>query len=109
MAVLTVQEVVNTGLNPSYAGAAAGGDEFANNGDVLFHVKNGDASAHTVTINSQVNCNQGFDHDGGGSIPAGEERMYGPFPKSRFNPDGNVQVTYDAVTSVTVAAIKLPR
>ena len=41
------------------------------------------------------------------SIPAGEERMVGPFQAATYNDSGGlVQLTYDGVTSVTIAIIK---
>lgn len=109
MATLTVQKAVGTGLTPSYSAAAGGGDQFANSGKAMLHAKNGSGGSITITVNSQVNCSQGFDHDFAVAIPAGEERMIGPFPKSRFDDaNGNVQITYSAVTSLTVAVIEVP-
>lgn len=109
MAELTVQDVARDGLQPSYDAAASGGDSFANNGNTLFHVKNDDASSHTATIASEANAPVGTAQaDISVAVPAGEERMIGPLPKGAFN-DGNglANVTYDAVTSVTVAAISM--
>ncbi|RJQ26329.1 MAG: hypothetical protein C4589_09845 [Peptococcaceae bacterium] len=108
MATLSVQKISLTGLGPTFVAASAGGDIFANNSHVYLHVKNGDTAAKTVTVNSQRQCDQGFDHDIAVSVPASGERLIGPFNTSRFNnTDGNVEVTYSAVTSVTVAAIEL--
>lgn len=108
MATLTVQAVDLDGLKPSYGVCASGGDEFVNSGKDFIHVKNGDASPHTVTVDSQQACNQGFDHDAAVAIPAGEERMIGPFSKDRFNDsEEKVQISYDAVTSMTIAAIRV--
>lgn len=109
MATLAVQKVVVTGLTPSYAAAAAGGDQFANSGKAMIHAKNASAGSLTVTVNSQTNCSQGFDHDAAVAIPAGQERMIGPFPKGRFDDaNGNVQITYSGVTSLTVAVVEVP-
>lgn len=109
MAELTVQSITDSGLNPSYAAADAAGDSFESNGtSTFFHVKNGDASAHTVTVASQVTdppAGTAAD-DLAVSVPAGEERMIGPFPRSAYHDaNGLVQATYDAVTGMTVAAI----
>jgi hypothetical protein len=105
-AALTVQAAALAGLNPAYVAANVDGNFFLNSGKEYLHVKNGGASPITVTINSQVNCNQGFDHDAVVSIPAGGERIIGPFPKDRFNDaSGYVQAAYSGVTSVTAAAI----
>lgn len=113
MATLTVQTIAReSGLgttDPTYAAADVAGDEFANpSGRTFFHIKNGDGSPHTVTFDSIEACSQGGDHDLAVVVAAGEERMIGPFPTARWNDgSGLVQVSYDAVTSVTVAAISL--
>lgn len=110
MATLTVQTISLTGLEPTYAAAAAGGDEFPNDGRTFLHVKNTNAATRTVTINSRSNCDQGFDHDPAVVIDATTgDTMIGPFDTARFNDPatGRVSVTYSAVTGVTVAAIKL--
>ena len=113
MATLTVQEMdVTNGLSATYAAASGGGDDFANDGDVFLHVKNGGAGSVTVNINS-VPANASV--QGIGTIPVpdpaiavanGTEKLIGPFPPSRFNNStGKVSVSYSGVTSVTVAAI----
>lgn len=109
MATLTVQNIANTGLNPSLASAAGSGDEFANSGQTYFHANNASGGAITVTFNAQNSCNYGVTHDIAVSVPAGEERLIGPFEKQRFN-DANerVQVTYSGVTSLTVGAFEMP-
>lgn len=110
-AVLTVQDVSLAGLNPSYAAAGAGGDSFPNDGATFLHVKNGGGGPITVTIDDVGSASPeaaaAFDPDPDVSVPAGEERMIGPFPKDRFDAtDGTgVNVSYSGVTSVTVAAV----
>lgn len=109
MATLTVQEIPLTGVAPSYDAATGGGDEFVNSGREFIHVKNGGGGSINVTINSQVNCNQGYDHDAVVAVGASAEKMIGPFPKDRFNDSGGkAQITYSGVTSVTIAVIRLP-
>lgn len=103
------KKIFLTGMAPVYVAAGAAGDEFANTGRVFLHVKNSGASSINVTINSQTPCSYGFDHDVVVAVPNGEDRMIGPFPKTRFDDaNGKVQVSYSDVTSVTVAAIELP-
>lgn len=104
---ITVQTCNLDGLETTYAAANADGNFFTNDGKTFLHVKNGDAADKTVTIDSPVDCNQGYTHDEAIVVTAGEERMIGPFPPSRFNSSGVVNVTYTDVTSVTVAAIKV--
>ena len=109
MATLAVQIATLAGLTPSYGACAAGGDEFANSGREVIHVKNAHTSPWTVTVNSQANCNQGFDHDAQVSVPNGQERIIGPFPKSRFDDVANkVQLSYSGVTALTIAVIQVP-
>lgn len=110
MANLVVQNIVLTGLKPTYANATVTGDSITNNtGRVFLHAKNGDSSSKTITIKSQKICDQGQIHDIDVAIPAGEERIIGPLVTGRFNDDGGkVQITYSGVTSVTVAAIQIP-
>lgn len=115
MAVLTVQTLSHglsagtySGLTPTYASCASGGDSFANDGRTFIHIKNGHSSPQTVTIASNVNCNMGHDHDVAVAVTNAEERMIGPFRTDQFN-DGNARVTltYSGVTSLTIAVIKL--
>jgi len=105
---LTVQDIVKTGLSPSYTAANADGHSVANVGDMLVHVKNGGAGSITVT------CQTPAKQDGMDiaelqvAIPAGEERMIGSFPTRTFNQsDGTVYVDFSGVSSVTVAALRL--
>ena len=109
MSSLTVQNISLDGLKPSFAAAAEDGDTFVNNGRTFLHVKNDDTDAvRTVTINSLVDCNQGHDHNIVVEVPKDEERIIGPFSPSRFNSNtGEVSVTYDDESDVTVAVISL--
>ncbi len=107
MAVLTVQSIGTAGLNPTYANASAGGDEFPNDGDIFLHIKVG-ATATTITVASPTACDQGGTHPLTIGPLTSQERMVGPFPPKRFNAtDGNVDVTYSQVVGVTVAAVKM--
>ena len=106
MAELTVQKTSLAGLGPTFVPAQAGGDTFENDGRTWLHVKNGGGSALTVQIDASQPCNFGFDHDASVSVPAGGERLIGPFPRERFGSKPNI--TYPGgVTSLTIAAIRL--
>jgi hypothetical protein len=108
MATLTVQNSLITGLQPTYV-AVASSDVFQNDGRTVIYVKNGGGSPDTVGIDSQVACNQGFDHDGGGSVTNATEKVFGPFETTRFNnSNGQVTVTHSFLTSVTCAVLRLP-
>lgn len=107
MATLTVEDVTNTGLNATY-NAVSASDEFANNGRVIIHVVNADASANTVGITTPQTVNGLAVADAGGSVPAGEDRFFGPFPLATFNDgSGNVTVTHSNTTSNTVAVLRI--
>lgn len=116
MATLTVQTAVVTGVQPTFNSAAGGGDVFANDGNTYAHFVNGSGGSITVTFDAvptSVN-KEGFGDitisDTAVAIPAGEQRVIGPFPQARFNnSSGQVSMTYSGVTSLTVATIKLPR
>lgn len=113
MAVLTKQKISLTGLAPTYAAAAAGGDSFVNDqadgSRTFLHVKNGGGSSINVVIddpNSQgpTGATQ-FNPDLTVAVPNGSERIIGPLG-SRFNDaNGSVAVTYSGTTSVTVAVL----
>lgn len=117
MADLTIQDIVEAGLAASYDPAAAGGDAVLNlSGDVFLHVKNGDVSSHTVTVTAQDSSEEvpGFGAmtkaNLAVAVPASGERFIGPFPRQAFNDaGGDVQITYDDVTSVTIAALRAKR
>jgi len=117
MALLTVQTVAEAGLLATYVAATAGGgDEIPNdNEDVVLHAKNGSGVSITVTIAAALASAsvQGYGTmskaSAGGAVAAGAEKFFGPFPKAAFNnANGRVPVTYSAVTSVTVAAVRVP-
>lgn len=110
MATLSVQNINITGLNPSFAAAAGGGDDFPNDGSKTFFVcKNGGGGPITATFDDTGSVSptgaSAFDADVAVTVPAGEERWCGPFSTVRFT--GSVAVTYSGVSSVTVAAVKL--
>jgi hypothetical protein len=105
---LSAQNVVLTGLLPVYTAADATGNNFLNDGMVFLHVKNGDVASKTVTLTTP-NLVEGIAiADPTVVIPAGEDRMIGPFPTGPFNDSsGKANVTYSAVTSVTVALVRM--
>lgn len=110
MATIPVTTSTTGGVAPpSFAAAAGGGDQFANNGRTYYEVKNGGGSPVTVTFVRQKACDQGTVHTTTVSVPATTgDRICGPFDPVLFNDaNGFVQVTYSAVTSVTVAAVSL--
>lgn len=118
MAALSIQSIVAAGLAPTYSAASAGGDTLLNDTqkNTFLHVKNASGAAITVTIAPYV-ASVNVADVGAVSVPnisvsvpaTTGDRMIGPFPASYTDANGNVNVAYSAVASVTVAAVKLPR
>lgn len=108
MATLTVQDVVRAGLEATYASAAAGGDEMPNNdGKKMFlHVVNGGGSDCVMTITTTAVVDGLAVADRTVTVTAAEERFIGPFPIEYYST--TVAIAYDQVTSVTIAALRLP-
>lgn len=108
MATLTVTQMAETGTQPSLTAAAAGGDSWSWTDSAFVYLTNGDASSHTVTITSEAVDEPGLAvTDLAVAVPAGESRMIGPIDKAYKGSDGNVDMSYDAVTSVTVGVFKV--
>jgi hypothetical protein len=109
MATLTVQTVTNSGVEPTYNAVAALGDEFVNDGKTEIHAKNDSVGDIVVTAAAVNACSLGTLHDIAVTVPAGEERRIGPFNRTIYNDaNGKVQLTYDDVTSLTIAVMSCP-
>ena len=107
MAALVAQLISRTGIAPEFAAAAALGDYFANTGTEYIHVKNADAEPHTVTIATQVTVDGLAVAERTLTVASGEEKICGPFPRNTYSDaNGRVQLTYDAVTDVTIGVFK---
>lgn len=106
---LSVQTIDVDGLEASYTAANGDGHSFANDGRVILHVKNDDAADKTITIQTPATTREGVDIDEVEvTVTAGEDRFIGPFSRKNFNQaSGVVYVDYSAVTSVTIAALKV--
>jgi len=109
MAEITVQEIAITGLEETFVSAAGGGDTFKNDGRTFFHAKNGSGADQTLTFTTPGKIHGVAIADPTVVVTAGEERLIGPFDPSIFNnASGLVAVSYSAVTSLTVSAVRLP-
>ena len=95
-------------MNPTYAAAAGGGDQYTNTGKELIHIKNGGGGAVVLTLDIEKTVDGQSVVDPIVTIPAGEERMLGPFTSVYEDPDKNVSLTYDGVASLTIGVFKLP-
>lgn len=112
MAVLTITDVVLSGVADGLVAAAGGGDSFDNNGLCLFVVNNASGASVTVTFDDPNSPNPGsataFNPDVPCVVPAGQRRTAGPFPPFRFNDvNGRVNVAYSASASVTVGVQRI--
>lgn len=108
---LVPQDITRAGLNVTMSAANVDGHSIVNNGKTWMRVTNGGASPITVTqripklIDGVAPANSGKQV----SIPAGGTRELGPWPPEDYaQADGSVWVDFSAVSSVTVAAIRLP-
>lgn len=108
MALLATQQIGITGTDPTYSAAGGSGDTINPDGRTVLHVKNADASSHSVTV-AVPGSEYGQDRaDVVVAVPAGASRFIGPLVNDLADPsDGKVHVTYTATTSVTVAAIRI--
>ena len=109
MSTLTVTQLSPTAADPGFVAAASGGDQFTIDGNTVLHVRNDSASEVTVTLASQVTDDVGvLADDLDFAVPASSERAVrlGNFAGRFRDTDGNCQVTYDAVTGLTVAVYR---
>lgn len=94
--------------------ATGGGDSFFMTGRDLLVVNNGGGGSITVTISTVVAAvpdNFGVTnaaHDKAFTVGAGKLAILGPFSLFRFkDANGNAQVTYSGVTTVTVGVLRV--
>ena len=105
---LTVQEVVRTGITPSFGAAqTTDGNSFPNDGNTYIEVKNTTATACTVTIQEPETVDGLAVADRTVSVPGTTgDKVIGPFPPARYNQsDGSVYV--DVSKAVTLGAFRL--
>ncbi len=107
---LALQAIIKTGLTPVQTGTLSVSDNYQirNDGRTFLHVVNGGGSADVVTIVSQSVDDGLAVADRTVSVPAGEERMIGPFLKRVYNDaSGLINVTHSFITSVTHGAFRI--
>lgn len=116
MASLSAVNPVISGAVATAVSAAVGGDAIPNpRGNVMVLVTNGGGSSITATLAATQTArpadptfppmtlgNQAV------SIAAGVAKLIGPIPPAFNDVNGFVQMTYSAVTSVTVQVIQPP-
>ena len=112
MAVLTPQDILRTGLTPSFAAATAStGDTLVNDERCFVRVKNASGSPITVAAQPTRVVDGLAATPRTVSVPATTgDVSIGPFPAADYNDTNNVvTVICSSVTSVTIAVIRLPR
>ena len=110
MAQLTVAIISRDGVSIDAVAAASGGDSFANTrGRTVFYVFNTDGSDTDVTfvIPGTVDGQAIVDRVVTVEFGATDPHLIGPFGQEYEDANGNIDVTYEKVTSLTVRAIKI--
>lgn len=111
MAALATTQIVQTGIAPTLAAAAGGGDTAIPDDRSYLHVNNASGGAITVTIAAFPDTSPW-----GAAIPdlvvsvgAGVARLIGPLSPAVFaNPStGVANITYSGVTSLTVGVFRV--
>lgn len=112
MAALTVLEKnshVGASIDAAAVSASAGGDTFRNNGKTFLYIRNAGGSTITVTLSATPT-------PAGLTITpptisvagSGVTILAGPFDPAYMNDaDGNISITYSAVSSVTICPISV--
>ncbi|MEV0639040.1 hypothetical protein AB0I77_29670 [Streptomyces sp. NPDC050619] len=108
MAILSAQALPLSGLQPTYANAAGGGDQAPIGEKLVLHVRNGDATAKTVTVATPGTVGDLAVADAVQVIPAAGNALIPLKSVFRDPATGRAGITYSAVTSVTVAVLQLP-
>ena len=116
MAAITVQNANASGSLNYTLGSVASADTVANDGKTLLIFANANAAARTLTLDANDTEKQGF---GTISTPSttitipgsgtnGGRCIVGFLPPDRFNNSaGNVVLSFDAVTDLTMAAVRM--
>ncbi len=108
MATLTVATAVRTGVDMAGAACAGGGDAFANTGQEVLQIYNGDSGSHNVTVVTQATSDGLTVSALVVAVAAGVTKTIGPFPPGLYNDvNGLVQLTYSAVTAQTAKVLKV--
>jgi hypothetical protein len=115
-ATLTVQTIASSGITPTYAAAAAGGDKCVNDGRTYIEIKNSHAAnAYTVTFDAQATSYGETITDRAVTVAAGTTvvRKMGPWPTAVFSDSsGFLNWTYTGTapaTDLTVGCFKVPQ
>ena len=111
MATISPQTISLSGLAPTFAAVAAGGDEVVNDGQTYIEIVNSHASnSYTVTATTPATVDGVAVADPTLTVPALSRRKWGPFNPSLFNnASGRVALSYAGsapATDLTIGAFK---
>lgn len=114
---LTLQTTIRTGLEPAYVAATADGEGFDNTSQRAFiHVVNAGGGGVVVSFDTPGTVDGLAIPPLDVTVPAGEERIIGPFPRNVYNQDDSagdtgldeaVFIDTDTQTGITIAAFLL--
>ena len=107
---LTVSQSTPDGVDPVVNSALDTADNYQaqNDGKMFLHITNGGGGESIATIVSQKVDGGLALADRTVAVPAGEDRMVGPFPPGLYNDaSGLVNVTFDVITSVSLSGLHL--
>lgn len=108
MASLSAQSVGQSLADTVFSSASGGGDTAPTGDNVVLLVKNADASSKTVTLETAATYRGLAVADVAVVVAAGKTATIPLGPKALYaQANGRVNLTYSAVTSVTVAVIAL--
>ena len=90
-------------VSGDFTAASSGGDDFVNTKETFLLIQNVGGSDRTVTIAATGHCDQAFLHNLVLTVAPGllKTRL---LPQSRFG--GKPSVTYDAVTDLSLVAVR---
>lgn len=109
MAQIAYQDISEQGAAVTLAAAAVGGDSVEWNSRGFLWIKNASGAPITATVVVPGTEYGQARPDIPVTVPAGTDRLIGPLVRDLADPaDGLIDVTYSAVTSVTVAAVRVP-
>ncbi|MEW2635938.1 hypothetical protein AB0903_30950 [Streptomyces sp. NPDC048389] len=108
MAALTTTVVGLGGATVQWEPADVAGDDCQTGAGVLLWVRNSDASSHTVTLVTPGTVNGLGIDDRVVPVAAGADVPIPVISDYRDPSTGRASITYDAVTSVEVAVIRVP-
>lgn len=108
MAAIAAQTVDSDGLPITFANASGGGDTAKVRDENVLLVKNDDSGSHTVTLATAQTVNGLAVADRAIPVAAGAVVAVPLRPRKLYaDANGEVAITYDAVTSLKVAVVRL--